>query len=117
MPAQQNWRHSKTQSGSPRVVDAEAGVPSAFIRVIEMSGHTKGVEPQEHGSSSKAEHHHARSVGRLKQHFPWRVLLPRLSVSPRLRGLVLLNLVGAAAHPPLAPRRRGGRGQGPLAVP
>lgn len=71
-------------STSPKLGDAEAG---AFVRIIEMNGLKKGGE----NGLEKVE----RTVGhRLKQHsfFPWRVLVP-LNVTPRLRGLILLNLV------------------------
>lgn len=64
--------------------DPEA--PGAYVRIIEMAASAKGVEP---GLLEKGE----RAAGRLRHHsFPWRVLLP-VTVSPRLRGLILLNLV------------------------
>lgn len=69
-------------SHSPKGGDPEAG---AFVRIIEMIG------SGENGSVEKVE----RSGARLKhQHsFPFRVLVPLVAVSPRLRGLILLNLV------------------------
>lgn len=78
--------------------------PGAYVRIIEMAASAKGVEP---GLLEKGE----RTTGRLRHHsFPWRVLLP-VTVSPRLRGLILLNLVrtqccqslAAAAAPPWLP--------------
>lgn len=73
--------------------DPEA--PGAYVRIIEMAASAKGVEP---GLLEKGE----RSVGRLRHHsFPWRVLLP-VTVSPRLRGLILLNLVRTRTCRPIA---------------
>lgn len=73
--------------------DPEA--PGAYVRIIEMAASAKGVEP---GLLEKGE----RAAGRLRHHsFPWRVLLP-VTVSPRLRGLILLNLVRAQGRWPVA---------------
>lgn len=58
-----------------------------YVRIIEMAASAKTSDDA--GLLEKGE----RGVPRLKHHsFPWRVLLP-VSVSPRLRGLILLNLV------------------------
>lgn len=94
-------RHAP-KPGSPRAGDPEAG---AFVKIIEMVNGKGGVE-----STGLLE-----KVGpRLKHHsFPWRVLLP-VSMSPRLRGLILLNLVrgrGASTcllSPPPSPAASGG---------
>lgn len=67
----------------PRPADPEA---QAYVRIVEMtaSGKSGDISLLEKGE---------RPTARLKHHsFPWRVLLP-VTVSPRLRGLILLNLV------------------------
>ena len=91
-------RHAPKPS-SPKLSnkDPEAG---AYVRIIEMAASAKS--GSEAGLLEKGE----RLGGRLKHphSFPWRVLLP-VTVSPRLRGLILLNLV-RCDFPQLLPRCR-----------
>ena len=110
-------RHAKnSEPTTPRLSggDPEAG---AFVRIIEMKSSGGG------DNAEKGE----RPLLRLKQRgvFPWGVLVPlKCSVSPRLRGLILLNLVRLGDRgqvpamrlelplpppPPLPPGRKGQR--------
>ncbi len=97
MPAQ--GRH-KAHGGA--AADPEAG---AWVKVVPMM-----VEVNAHGGSERLDAGPPLRLKPAQSAFPWRVLVP-VSVSPRLRGLVLLNLVSggrqpAAAALPAAPRRQ-----------
>jgi hypothetical protein len=78
-------------SAKPRYSDSNSPPPepSAYVRIIELTNGLKGgteavaVEKSQHPTAHRGKH--AAS-------FPWRVLSP-LHFPPRLRGLVLLNLV------------------------
>ena len=94
-------RH-KAHGGAAPVADPEAG---AWVKVVPMI--------QVHAASERQDAGPPLRLKPAQSAFPWRVLVP-VSVSPRLRGLVLLNLVRGGplragrqrAAAPAAPRRQ-----------
>jgi hypothetical protein len=67
--------------------DPEVG---ALVRIIELKS------AGENGGLEKATPHASGHRLKHQQQFPWRVMVP-LAVSPRLRGLILLNMVSVKA--------------------
>lgn len=70
---------------------------SAWVRVIELqaSGEYGLLPEKQQAAQGRAGKLHRTTSSQAA--FPWRVLVPR--VPPRLRGLLLLNLVSGIARP------------------
>ena len=99
-------RRDRPAGPVPAFSDKAAPESASWVRVIELQASPDGALLPEYKQAPAA----APRARLHSQHFAWRVLVPR--VSPRLRGLLLLNLVSArglprlrvAPPPPAAPR-------------
>lgn len=79
-------RHKLPEQNSPRG-DPELAGAGAFVKVIELASSKSTGE-----NADKADKQMLRHSGKHHRSFPWSVRVP-LAFSPRLRGLLLLNLV------------------------
>ena len=88
-------RHKPSEPGTPALGDPELAGAGAGVRVIELKSSGEDAEKGEKPLLRVAGKHRGPS-------FPWSVRVP-LNISPRLRGLILLNLV-RRRRPPGMPR-------------